>query len=78
MKTTITFDKTLSKYILFAFGKEIDAEGFIIVSKSPSERVLSPEGGNVALEEFAGITQGSELFIKSDLPSLIDFSKRLG
>jgi len=73
VKKTITFDKEVSKQVLEVFDKKV-VEGKIV--ENSGEPVLSPEGEEVCLDEFAGLTQGSELFIKSDLPSLIDYSKK--
>jgi hypothetical protein len=75
MKNVITFDKSLKKDILSVFGKEVDGEGFVIEADT-KQRVLSPDGEEVAMKEFAGVSKGSEVFIKSDLFSLINFSKR--
>ena len=76
MQETVTFDKSVAKEILAAFDKTMDNEGFIVEASNPSQRVLTPEGEEVRLEEFAGISQGSLMFIKSDLISLIEFSKK--
>lgn len=73
MKKTITFDKEVSEKILEVFDKKV-VEGKIV--ENNGEAVLSPEGEEVCIDEFAGLAQGSELFIKSDLPSLIEFSKK--
>ena len=50
----------------------MDSEGFIVEKNDPTQRVITPEGEEIRLEEFAGIRKGSEIFIKSDLPSLFD------
>ncbi len=76
MKNTVIFDKSLKNEILSVFDKVIDKEGFIAEKAHPSQRVLSPDGEEVNIEEFAGIAHGSELFIKSDLISLITISKK--
>ena len=74
MKKTITFDKGISREILQMFNKKVDEEGRIV--EEDGCPVFTPEGEEVTIDEFAGIANGSEIFIKSDLPSLIDFSKR--
>jgi len=76
MKKTIRFEKSLSKEILEIFDKEVNEEGLIVEKSDPSQKVLSPEGDEISSEEFAGITKGSEVFIKSDLASLMNFSKK--
>lgn len=72
----IIFDKSLKEEILSIFDKTTDREGFIVEKSNPSQRVLSPDGAEVLIEDFAGIAKGSEIFIKSDLLSLINFSKK--
>ncbi len=76
MKCDVIFDKSLSKEILSTFGKEVNKDEVIVEKSNPSQAVLTPTGEEINIDEFAGITRGSEVFIKSDLISLIDFSKR--
>ena len=68
----ITFDKSLSQEILNFFNKSIDKDGSIIDLKT-GRRVLSREGEVVTLDEFAGVTKGSEVYLKSDILSLINY-----
>jgi len=68
----ITFDASLKSEILSCFGKTVDDSGYIVERDDPSQRVLTPNGEDVTLDEFAGIRKGSEIFIKADLPSLIE------
>ena len=75
-KISLTFHKSFKKEILEIFDKKIDDEGLIVEKDSPTQRVLSPDGESIRLKEFAGITKGSEIFIKSDLISLIELAKR--
>ena len=76
----ITFDKGLAEQILSGFGKIVDDNGYIF-DKKTGKRVLTPDGDEIKLSEFAGIVPGSEVFIKSDIVSLIkylDWSKNHG
>lgn len=66
----ITFDDSSKLLILEMLGKAVDAEGYIY-DTATNEHVLTPEGGEVRIEDFAGIKKGSEIFITSDLPSLL-------
>jgi hypothetical protein len=68
----ITFDASAKQEILSCFGKTVDAGNFIVEMDDPSQRVVTPDGEDIKLEEFAGIKKGSEIYIKSDLPSLIE------
>lgn len=69
----ITFDASAKQEILAWFGKTIDAEDYIIEVEDPSQRVVTTDGQEIKITEFGGIVKGSERYIKSDLPSLIDF-----
>lgn len=75
MRTAI-FDQSLKKEILEVFNKTVDDKGQVVEQSNPEQKVLSPDGEEVTLDNFAGVSKGSEIFIKSDLVSLIDFSKR--
>ncbi len=76
MTETILFEESVAKDILETFSKTVDDEGFVVEVSNPSQRVLTPEGEEVKLGEFAGISNGSLVFIKNDLISLIGFSKK--
>ncbi|MEK7513603.1 MAG: hypothetical protein AAB580_01815 [Patescibacteria group bacterium] len=72
MKKVFTFHKSIGFNILSAFGKRIDGDGLIVDNKT-GERILSRNGEEVNIKEFAGITKGSKIYLKSDIPSLIEF-----
>jgi hypothetical protein len=72
----ITFEESAKTEILSFFDKNVDEQGFI-VEKDTNQRVVTPDGEEIILEEFAGIKKGSEIFIKSDLPSLINLADTL-
>jgi hypothetical protein len=74
---TITFDKSAKKFILDSFDKSTDDQGYIVEKNNPTQRVLSPDGQEVELDKFAGIKKGSQVFIRSDLVSIINLSDSL-
>jgi hypothetical protein len=74
MSTVITFDKEFKPVILEAFEKKI--KGGIIVERDSEAPALTTNGEVVAAKEFAGIKHGSEIFIKNDITSLIEFAKK--
>lgn len=74
LNNVITFDKASREFILDAFDKIVDQEGYIVEKSNPTQRVLTPEGDEVQLADFAGIRKGSLLFFKKDLPSLLTLS----
>ena len=71
MIKTITFDKSAKKSVLDLLGKTVDDENYIVEKTNKKQRVMTPEGENVTINEFAGIRRGSQVFIKSHIPSLI-------
>lgn len=73
----LTFDKSAKKDILELFGKTVDTEGFIVEKDKPEQRVLTPKGEEIRIEEWGGIIKGSEEFIKSDAFTLIELAKKL-
>lgn len=70
----LTFDASARKFVLDAFDKGVDKDGFIVEKSSPSQRILTAEGEEIKVDELAAIRKGSEVFIKSDLISLIGLS----
>ena len=66
----ISFDSGSKDFILNAFGKTTDNEEYI-VEKNTNLRVITPDGQEVMKKDFGGIRYGSEIYFKSDLPSLI-------
>ena len=73
----IAFDKDLKMEILSIFDKTVDDEGYIVEKSNPKQRVLTTEGEEVELTEFAGIGSGSMIFIKSDFISLMKLADSL-
>jgi len=72
-----TFDKDVKEDVLELLGKTIDSEGFIVEKDNINQRVLTPKGEEIRLEEWAGIIKGSEAFVKSDIFSLMEIAKRV-
>ncbi len=77
LKKKIIFTEGNKKYILESFDKKVDSEGYIVEKSKPEQRVLTPDGHEITLKEFAGLRKGSEVFIKSDIHSLIKLSDNL-
>lgn len=71
----ITFDKESKETVLSLINKSVDEEGFIVEKDNPTQRVITNKGEEITLDEFGGVRVGSEIFIKDDLPSLIELSK---
>ena len=71
----ITFDESAKKFILSAFNKTKGEDGYIVESNDPTQKVLTPDGSEIKLCQFAGIKKGSEVFIKSDIISLVKLAE---
>ncbi|MCX9025429.1 MAG: hypothetical protein OIN85_04960 [Candidatus Methanoperedens sp.] len=76
--TVITFEESAKEEILAIFDKTMDEENFIVEKGDITQKVITPDGEEVTLEEFAGVRKGSEIFIKSNLPSIIDVIDKVG
>lgn len=74
-KTALTFDRSMKKEVLGFFNKQVNKEGIIVEKSNPLQAVMSTDGQEVKVDEFGGIKKGSEVFIKSDLISLMRLSK---
>lgn len=77
IQKVITFEESAKEKILSFFDKTVDNEGFIVERDEPTQRVITPDGEEIVFEEFAGIRRGSEIFIKSDLTSLMNLADQL-
>lgn len=74
---SVTFDNDQDSklFILRSIGKEIDEEGYVTDSET-KERVLLLNGEELLFKDFAGVKKGSEIFIKSDIISLVEYVNR--
>ncbi|HLD55023.1 MAG TPA: hypothetical protein VJB35_02060 [Candidatus Nanoarchaeia archaeon] len=71
----IIFDESSKKSLLRIMNKSVDSQGFIVEKENPSERVLTKDGEEIKLEEFAGVRKGSEVFIKNDMNSILELAE---
>ncbi len=72
---TITFEENAKEYILNEIlGKNIDNEGFI--TENTGDKILTQNGDELTLEDFGGFENGSEIFVKKDIVSLMDYSNK--
>lgn len=69
--TKITFTRTAQDFILDAFDKTKDSEGYLVEKSNLNQRVLTKDGEEISEDHFAGIRKGSQIYIKSDLVSLM-------
>lgn len=66
----ISFDSSSKEFILRTLNKSVDADGFIVDSKT-KKRVLTPDGEPLHIDDFGGVRKGSEIFFKKDIPSVL-------
>lgn len=75
--SNLHFDESAKKDILELYDKTLDEEGFIVEKENIRQRVLTPKGEEIHINDWAGIVKGSEAFVKSDAFSLIELAKKL-
>lgn len=73
--TKITFDESAKLDILEFLNKTVK-DGLIVEKDTPSQKVLTFDNQEIALDEFGGVQKGSEVFIKKDLISVMKFLRR--
>ena len=68
----ITFDDSAREFVLNTFHKTSDKREYVVEKADPRQRVLTPRGEDIPLDEFAGVRRGSTVFVKSDIVSLVE------
>lgn len=68
----VVFDETSRDFVLEAFSKSVNDNGYIVEKDSPNRAVITKDGVPIEAKRFAGIRKGSEVYIKSDIISLIE------
>ena len=68
----VTFDRPAAFFVLDAFGKTVDEENYLVEKANRNQRVMTPQGVEVRLGQFAGVRKGSEIYVTSDMASLIE------
>lgn len=76
-ENVITFEDSAKEQILSFFDKVLDKEGYIVEKDDISQRVITQEGEEIRLEDFAALKRGSEIFVKSDFISLIKLADNI-
>ena len=73
----MVFDASARDFVLEAFNKVLDPEGYVVEKNDQKHRVLTPSGDEIHVSEFAGVRKGSVVFIKSDIVSLIQAAQAM-
>lgn len=69
MAPSLTFDESAAEFVLEAFDREVDGEGYVINPKT-GERETTPDGEEIHRDEFTGVEDGSTLLSDSILIQL--------
>lgn len=78
MNPVLTFHPSAKRFVLGALGKALDEEKYLVEKDNPEQKVLTIDGQEIKFSEFAGVRHGSEIFIKSDIASLVLASDFIG
>ena len=77
MSLRVTFDSSARDFILDAFGKA-GRDGFIVEKSKPDQKVITPRGEEIPIQDFAGVRKGSVIFVKTDIVSLVEAAETIG
>jgi hypothetical protein len=77
MSLRVSFDAGTRDFILDAFGKAA-RDGFIVEKSKPDQKVITPRGEEIPVQDFAGVRKGSVIFVKSDIVSLVETAETMG
>ncbi len=66
----LTFDRASIPFVLRAFKKKVDADGYVV--EEDGQEVVTPRGEGILKGEFAGIRRGSDIFVRDDMASILD------
>jgi hypothetical protein len=72
MKIKLVFDKSAKDFVLDSFHKKVDDDGYIVEKSNPLQKVMTIDGQDILADQFAGIRKGSEIYVRSDIISLIE------
>lgn len=75
MTATLTFDESAAELVLQSFGRDVDKEGYVI-NPETGERETTETGEEIHKEHFAGLEEGSIIFLDDDFNTLVDHVKR--
>lgn len=74
--TTLTFDESAADFILESFGREVDEDGFVYDPESGEYETIDENGERLNVEHFAGVEDGSIIFLDDDFTTLVEHVKR--
>lgn len=74
MGISYTFDDSAKSFILEAFGKKANDQAVIVEADATEKAVHAIDGQEITVDKFAGIRKGSEIYIRSDIISLVELA----
>lgn len=76
LKITFSENFNTKKFILETFGKSVTKKDQPILESDSGMEVLNSDGQTITCNEFGGIKNGSEIYIKDDIVSLVNFYRK--
>ena len=76
LKITFSDNFKTKKFILSCFGKKITRKDDPILEEETGLEIISSDGQEITLNEFGGIKNGSEIYVKNDIVSLVGFYRK--
>lgn len=73
MPHDIIIEDSRVEYLLELFEKDIDDEGYLIEAES-GVRVDALDGDPIKLSDLGGVGHGSEIFIRNDITSIVEYA----
>jgi len=74
LKIRFSDDPRTKQFINELFQNETDPEGFIV--NKEGRRVIDSDGQEITLEELGVIKDGSEIYVKKNFVSLVNFYQK--
>lgn len=75
LNVTFTNDNQTKDFVLSLFNKTVNSDG-LIVEESTNQPVLDMNGQEIAIDKFGMISNGSEIYVKDDIVSLVEFYQK--
>lgn len=75
MSETLTFDESAAEFVLESFGRSVDEEGYVVDNET-GERETTEGGNEIHRKHFAGVEDGSIIFLDDDFNTLVRHVKR--
>lgn len=75
LNVTFANNKQTKTFILSLFNKTVNTED-LIVEENTNQPVLDLNGQEISIDKFGMISNGSEIYVKDDIVSLVEFYQK--